>query len=76
MLNEPATATPLVLRGGRVIDPASGTDEIADVVMSGGRITAVGPGAGDDVVAAPASVGLPRATPTSSTAAGWSSRPG
>lgn len=34
----------LVLRGGRVIDPASGTDGVADVVVAGGRIAAVGPG--------------------------------
>ena len=54
-----ASGARLVLRGGRVVDPASGTDEIVDVVVSGGRVTAVGPGAGDEVVAASASVGLP-----------------
>ncbi len=37
----------LVLRGGRVIDPASETDQVADVVVDGGRILAVAPGAGD-----------------------------
>jgi dihydroorotase len=42
-----AGADALVLRGGRVIDPASGTDGVADVVIAGGRIAAVGPGAGD-----------------------------
>ena len=42
----------LVLRGGRVIDPASGTDRVADVVVADGRIAAVGPSAGDAVVAA------------------------
>jgi dihydroorotase len=36
----------LVLRGGRVIDPASGLDGVADVVVSAGRIEAVGPDAG------------------------------
>jgi len=37
-----------LLIGGRVIDPASGTDGIADVIMEDGRIVAVGPGLGDD----------------------------
>jgi dihydroorotase len=32
----------LVLRGGRVIDPASGRDEIADVAFGGGRVTGIG----------------------------------
>lgn len=31
-----------MLRGGRVVDPASGTDTTADVVVDGGTITAVG----------------------------------
>jgi dihydroorotase len=35
----------LVLRGGRVIDPASSLDGVADVVVAGDRIAAVGPGA-------------------------------
>lgn len=35
----------LVLRGGRVIDPSSGLDGIADVVVDRGRITRVGAGA-------------------------------
>lgn len=34
---------PLLLRGGRVVDPAAGRDEAADVLVEGGRITAVGP---------------------------------
>ena len=34
----------LVLSGGRVIDPASSFDAIADVVTSDGVVTAVGPG--------------------------------
>lgn len=32
----------LVLRGGRVVDPASGTDEVRDVIVSEGRISASG----------------------------------
>lgn len=36
----------LVLRGGRVIDPASATDTVADVVIDDDLIVAVGPGAG------------------------------
>jgi dihydroorotase len=31
----------LLLRGGRVIDPATGTDTIADVAIAGGRIAAI-----------------------------------
>ncbi len=34
----------LVLRGGRVIDPASGRDESADVLVRDGRIERIGPG--------------------------------
>jgi dihydroorotase len=34
----------LLLRGGRVIDPASDRDEVADVAIAGGRIAAIGPG--------------------------------
>src|SRR5690606_32743184 len=33
----------LVLRGGRVIDPAQQVDMIADVAISGGRIAALAP---------------------------------
>lgn len=32
----------LILRGGRVIDPASGTDAVLDVAVAGGRILRVG----------------------------------
>lgn len=32
-----------VLRGGRVIDPESGFDAVADVLIAGGRILSVGP---------------------------------
>ena len=34
--------TGLVLRGGRVLDPASGSDRVADVLIIDGRIAAVG----------------------------------
>jgi dihydroorotase len=33
----------LVLAGGRVIDPANGLDEVADIAVSGGLIDSVGP---------------------------------
>src|ERR1700757_3444997 len=33
-----------VLAGGRVIDPLSGLDEVADVAISSGRIVAIAPG--------------------------------
>ena len=33
-----------VLAGGRVLDPASGFDAVADVVVDGGTIVDVGPG--------------------------------
>ena len=39
---------PLAIRGGRVIDPASGLDAVADVLIEGGRVAAVGPDAGKD----------------------------
>jgi dihydroorotase len=35
--------TGLILRGGRVIDPASGRDETADVAFADGKVQAVGP---------------------------------
>src|SRR3984885_10507795 len=34
----------IVLRGGRVIDPESGFDAVADVALAAGRVAAVGPG--------------------------------
>jgi len=34
----------LLLRGGRVIDPASGVDAVADVLLEQGRVARVGPG--------------------------------
>ena len=36
----------LVLKGGRVIDPAAGRDEVADVAFAGGLVAAVGAGLG------------------------------
>lgn len=33
----------LLIHGGRVIDPASNLDEVVDVLLSGGRVTAIGP---------------------------------
>jgi dihydroorotase len=37
----------LVLRGGRVIDPSRKLDEVADVVIEGGRVTRLGRGAAE-----------------------------
>ena len=37
---------PILLRGGRVVDPASGRDEIADVLLMAGKVEAVGQGLG------------------------------
>ncbi len=37
---------PVVVRGGRVVDPSRGHDAPADVVLEGGRIAAVGQGLG------------------------------
>ena len=36
--------TDLMLKGGRVIDPASGRDETADVAFGEGKVTEIGPG--------------------------------
>ena len=38
----------LAIGGGRVIDPASGLDAVADVLIADGRVAAVGPDAGKD----------------------------
>jgi dihydroorotase len=38
----------LILAGGRVLDPASGRDEQADVAIRDGLITAIAPGLGRD----------------------------
>jgi dihydroorotase len=37
---------PLVLRGGRIIDPSQNLDEVGDVVVIDGKIAHTGPGAG------------------------------
>jgi len=37
----------LVIKGGRVVDPASGMDAVADVAVLGGSIAAIGTGLGD-----------------------------
>ena len=37
-----AAVSSLLLKGGRVIDPANGRDETADVLLVDGRVTAVG----------------------------------
>ena len=45
--------TDLILRGGRVIDPASGHDETAGVAFADGRVKAIGPdlpGRGAEIV--------------------------
>ncbi|MDX6229620.1 MAG: hypothetical protein QOI76_3010, partial [Frankiales bacterium] len=42
--------TSTVLQGGRVIDPAAGTDRVADVLVDGGKITAVGSALSGDTV--------------------------
>jgi dihydroorotase len=34
--------TDLILKGGRVIDPASGRDETADIAIGDGRVSEVG----------------------------------
>lgn len=39
-----ATMTTLLIAGGRVIDPASGLDEVADVAIADGRIVQIGSG--------------------------------
>ena len=33
----------ILIRGGRVMDPFSGRDELADVAISAGRVVRVGP---------------------------------
>src|SRR5919197_3152843 len=40
--NSPASRADLVLRGGRVIDPANDIDAIADVAIGNGRVLATG----------------------------------
>ena len=38
----------LLIRGGRVIDPANGMDKIADVLIENGKIAAIGEGLSAD----------------------------
>src|SRR5580704_9283309 len=43
----------LILTGGRIIDPANGRDEIADIAFAGGKVAAIGrdlPGHGAKIV--------------------------
>ena len=52
----------LILTGGRVIDPANGRDEIADVAFKDGKVTAVGrdlPRAGAETVSAAGKLVVP-----------------
>jgi predicted amidohydrolase len=39
---DPATRADLLLRSGRLIDPANNRDEIADVAIRNGRAIAIG----------------------------------
>src|SRR5438874_7442271 len=38
----------LILRGGRIVDPANARDEVADIAFSGGKVVAVGADLGRD----------------------------
>ena len=40
-------ARPLLLRGGRVIDPSTGTDDVLDVLLVDGEVAALGRGTGE-----------------------------
>ena len=54
--------TPLLIQGGRIMDPATGRDEAADIRMEDGRITAIGanlPTAGTEVFDATGAVVAP-----------------
>ena len=45
--------TDLILRGGRVIDPASGRDETADIAFGDGKVTEIGrdlPASGAEII--------------------------
>lgn len=44
-MTQPQGQNTTILRGGRVIDPASGMDTIADVVVQDGKIAEIGPDA-------------------------------
>ena len=50
----------IVLKGGRLVDPASGRDEVADVLISGPSVAGVGSSlSGDEVVDASGCVVAP-----------------
>lgn len=42
--------TSLLLRGGRVVDPAHGLDEVSDLLVQDGRVAATGPGLHGDSI--------------------------
>ncbi len=42
--------TSLLLKGGRVVDPGSGRDEVTDLLLQDGQVKAVGPGLVGDTV--------------------------
>ncbi|MCS6914834.1 MAG: dihydroorotase [Myxococcales bacterium] len=48
--SEGSVPPPLLIRGGRVIDPAAGLDGCADVLLAGGRVVAVSPHISDGQV--------------------------
>lgn len=56
MLARMAEAATIVIRGGRVIDPASGLDSQADVIVSGDRIIGIGKGLASSHAAASARI--------------------
>jgi dihydroorotase len=49
----PDSPSSLAIIGGRIVDPASGRDELADLVIEGGRVAHVGSGAAAMAPAAP-----------------------
>ncbi len=42
--------SPIVLKGGRVLDPSTGLDDVCDVVLEGGKVVRVGRGAAEGYV--------------------------
>jgi dihydroorotase len=49
-------SVPILLRGGRVVDPSQGMDEVADVVIRDGKIDSIGARIGNAPVASGASI--------------------
>lgn len=43
------TTDPVIIRNARLVDPASGLDEVGDLLVDDGRIQALGPGAAEGV---------------------------